>query len=108
MIWYRWGDAQDQWLGLDKLWHFLGAYVLELGLLLIARDARVADVVTAGASFAVEAVESCNYRTWLRFQRVGIERGFWPWLTDKASPKDLVADCLGLLAARLTWLLLAC
>lgn len=104
---YSLRDPLDPWLGEDKLLHFacsaLWWRVLER-LAAAHLPGFLAPLFAqplpwfAAAAIGVELVEVWRYRRW-------VAKGKplpWPWLTDKVSVKDLMADALGAVVA---WLL---
>lgn len=91
--WYLWDDPADTWTGEDKLAHVGWSMALyawaaprmiwPLGFVLMA-------------GLAIEFLELLRYRRW-------VDRGMpspWPFLTDKISAKDLLADLAGALLMR--------
>lgn len=82
---YRLRDPLDRWIGEDKGVHVLAGAVLWLlvggrwGLFL-------------GAAIGWELLEAVR---WMRWQVKGAPSP-WPWATDKASLKDLLADVVGI------------
>lgn len=91
MTWlYGLHDPADRWVGQDKIEHLMGGFAAYL----------IAVRVTSGvwpfvwvlvAGVAVELIELVRYRRWVAKDRPQP----WPWLTDKVSVKDLIADVLG-------------
>lgn len=86
---YSWRDPADSWRGEDKVAHAFGA----------AFAACVAGpVVAVLASVLVEAVEVWRWSRLTAAQHLAIKGGQrpWPWLTDRVSLKDLLADAAGI------------
>lgn len=89
---YAWNDGNDSWFGDDKLAHlFGGAVVWVLGAVHVGPWWAFA--IAAGAGLAIELLETVRYQRW---GAKGYSRP-WPWLTDKISLKDLLADLAGAL-----------
>lgn len=97
---YRLNDPHDRWIAKDKLTHLAGAWALTFALLLLRPDIPwFAALITVKAGIAVEAIEVENWMAWKRQGFPGVEHGFWPWMTDRASLKDFCWDLFGLALA---------
>lgn len=92
-LWPSWlytlRDPLDRWTAIDKVAHLFGtAFVYDhLGLI---------GAVTA--ALLVEVIEAARWVDLSVNDRHGILSGAvaWPWLCDRASLKDLMADALGI------------
>lgn len=90
-------DPADQWFSEDKISHYGWAAAV------FAHGAAYS--VTRGWVEVIAAIILLEVWQVLRYQRWAAA-GFpspWPFLTDKASPKDIIAGLLG--ALTMSWLL---
>jgi hypothetical protein len=88
--WYSPLDPNDAWLGEDKIAHF-GWAAAVFAIAFAWGGATFAWSAVIVGSLAVEGLEVLRYQGWLK-------RGApqpWPFLTDKASPKDVAVALLG-------------
>lgn len=104
MTWPRWlytfDDPADRWFGDDKVTHWLGA---GFGILK-SRDLlpRILHLTTSSAAHwswsgivvAILLVEAIEVVRWYAWQAKGAPQP-WPWMTDKASLKDIAWGLLG-------------
>ena len=100
MTWlYAWDALEDRWVASDKVEHLLGGMAAYLIAVRVWSGVWPWVAVFA-AGVLVEVVELVRFRAW---ERKGKPQP-WPWLCDRVSRKDLIADLLGAaLAAGLGW-----
>lgn len=93
--WPKWlytlSDPADRWIARDKLDHAGLSAALFLAIAWLVGDPLAGWFAVAVAGILVESVEVLRWQTWQR-RAWPVE---WPWLTDKISLKDLVADAAG-------------
>lgn len=89
---YRLDDSRDAWRGEDKQVHVLG-----IALAAVLYGPWVALIV----GVVVEVIQALLWMSLTPTKRMLIEDGklAWPWMHDRASLKDLVADVAGIALA---------
>jgi len=103
---YRIEDPADRWFGDDKVSHWLGAAAASLKSHEMLQSRWGLSPSPAGVwswisvILAILLVEAIEVYRWERWQAKGAPQP-WPWLTDKASLKDIGWGLLGAWMA--TW-----